>query len=88
MNQELLFSGIGNYLKAEILYNAKICPFRNVSDIKDEEWKTIYNSIKEVTKGDYEIKVYSKKITSKGEKVLSKISKDNRRTWYVKEQCN
>ena len=45
MNQSI-FSGIGNYLKAEILYECKISPHRLLKDISDEEIKLLYqNSI-------------------------------------------
>jgi DNA-formamidopyrimidine glycosylase len=44
LEQEIL-SGIGNYLKSEILYKAKINPNRNMSDLKSKEIKRLYNSI-------------------------------------------
>ena len=37
MNQSVI-SGIGNYLKSEILYKSKISPHRVCKDIEDEEW--------------------------------------------------
>ena len=40
--------GIGNYLRAEILYNAKINPHRLVGDLSPAEIETLYNSILEV----------------------------------------
>lgn len=46
MNQSI-FSGIGNYLKAEILYASKISPHRLFKDVTQEELKDLYhNSIK------------------------------------------
>jgi DNA-formamidopyrimidine glycosylase len=45
MNQSVI-SGVGNYLKAEILYNSKISPHRLVKDIKDKEWENLhYNAL-------------------------------------------
>ena len=35
-------SGVGNYLRAEILYRCKISPHRKLIDLNDEEKKTIY----------------------------------------------
>jgi len=38
-------SGIGNYLRAEILYEAKISPFRQLQNITDTEIDNLYNII-------------------------------------------
>lgn len=38
-------SGIGNYLRAEILYRCKISPFRELKDITETEKKTLYKVI-------------------------------------------
>lgn len=38
------FSGIGNYLKAEILYRARISPFRQVRTLTQEEIKNLYSA--------------------------------------------
>lgn len=44
INQKAILSGIGNYLKSEILYDAKISPLRKLRNITLNEWKTIFNS--------------------------------------------
>jgi len=49
MEQGVLVSGIGNYLKAEILYDAKIAPQRKASTLTDDEWRRLFNSAKKVT---------------------------------------
>ena len=41
LNQEK-FSGIGNYLRAEILYLAKVSPFRSCNTLTDNEITAIY----------------------------------------------
>lgn len=41
MNQKI-FSGIGNYLKAEILYRARLKPQRKVSSLSDQELYNLY----------------------------------------------
>jgi len=38
------FSGIGNYLRAEILYAAKVSPFRTLDSLTDKEIKKIYDN--------------------------------------------
>jgi len=39
------FSGIGNYLRAEILYASKVSPFRRLESLTDKEIKKIYDNI-------------------------------------------
>ncbi len=41
MNQKVI-AGIGNYIKAEALYRAKISPHRTVGSLSDEELKRLY----------------------------------------------
>lgn len=71
MNQTY-FSGIGNYLKAEILYASKISPFRKLSDISDEEIKILFQNIRKIITASYKargatIKNYSDLEDNKGE---------------------
>jgi len=46
-------SGIGNYLSAEILYRAKISPYRPLDSLSDDDLKTLANTIKLVVKMCY-----------------------------------
>lgn len=48
-----ILSGLGNYLIPEILYDAKISPFRSAGSLTDDEILTLGNSIKFVTKLSY-----------------------------------
>ena len=48
-DQKLLMSGIGNYLKSEIMYAAKISPHRKIANISQAEWKTLFLQAKRVT---------------------------------------
>jgi DNA-formamidopyrimidine glycosylase len=43
-------SGIGNYLKCEILYHAKLSPYKTIKTLTKSEIKKLYNSIKEVSR--------------------------------------
>lgn len=52
MDQSVL-SGVGNYLKAEILYRARLSPFRQISDISDEEMNRLYLSTMAVMTESY-----------------------------------
>lgn len=55
VNQKIL-SGIGNYLRADILWVAKISPHRLVKDLTDTEIKKIYQASRDLTWGDYDKK--------------------------------
>jgi DNA-formamidopyrimidine glycosylase len=92
MNQKII-SGIGNYLRSEILYTAKISPFRKISDLTDQDLTTIWKAMNNIIMKSYNIQrknglhtypfaIYQQNITPRGEKVLSK-SIDGRTVWYV-----
>ena len=55
MDQKVV-CGIGNYIKAEVLYRAKVSPWRNVGDISDEELEEIYKQTKFVIQSSYDKK--------------------------------
>jgi len=55
VNQKMI-SGIGNYLRADALWMAKLSPFRKVQDISDDELKLLYDSIIGLIWGDYDYK--------------------------------
>ena len=46
-------SGIGNYLRAEILYACSVNPWRNVAEISDEEWNAICDETKRIVEAAY-----------------------------------
>jgi formamidopyrimidine-DNA glycosylase len=52
MNQKVI-SGIGNYLRADSLWMAKISPHRLVNDISVIEFKNLYDACRNLTWGDY-----------------------------------
>jgi formamidopyrimidine-DNA glycosylase len=47
------FSGVGNYIRAEALYVAKISPYRELSSIDDNELITLKQSIIHILKKSY-----------------------------------
>lgn len=53
MNQSVI-SGVGNYVKAEALYRAKISPHRACSSLSDQELSTLNSCIKNVLHAAYE----------------------------------
>lgn len=48
-----IVSGLGNYLTAEILYDAKLSPYRKIGSLTKSELKTLSHSIKYITKLSY-----------------------------------
>jgi len=54
-------SGVGNYIKSESLYMAKISPHRKLKDITESELNSLYKAIKKVIKDSYDNKGVSKR---------------------------
>jgi DNA-formamidopyrimidine glycosylase len=52
MNQRII-SGIGNYLKSEILYSAGINPHRSVASLNENEIENIFKEGKRIIKASY-----------------------------------
>jgi endonuclease-8 len=53
MNQKVI-SGVGNYLRADILWVSKISPFRNVEDLKEAELMALYTASRNLTWGQFD----------------------------------
>jgi DNA-formamidopyrimidine glycosylase len=53
MDQTAIVSGIGNYLVAEILYEAKLNPHRNLDELTLSEIKKLAHSMRKITKYSY-----------------------------------
>ena len=60
VNQKII-SGVGNYLRADALWMAKISPFRKVKDVKEDELELLYKSLIGLIWGDYDYKTGVKK---------------------------
>lgn len=93
-----LISGIGNYLKSEILFDAKIHPERIGSDISTEESKTLFVSMKKIVNASYfaggcSLKTYKDSLGIPGKYELKiygigirKIFKDKRVSFFSEIQ--
>lgn len=82
VNQKVI-SGIGNYLRADALWMAKISPFRKVEDILDNELELLFNSVRTLMWGDYNYDEGVKKgIITKG----FKIPRDYGQEFFVYRQ--
>ncbi len=55
IHDQKIFSGIGNYLRAEILYHADIDPFKTINQLTNVEKKRLYESIIYMSKKIYEL---------------------------------
>lgn len=103
MDQTLILSGIGNIIKSEVLYDAKLSPTLKLKDLTKDEWKKIFYSSKKISNKvldylqdsgldleKYESlrKVYNKDVDPYGNKIYSRISKSGRRTFWVPEIQN
>lgn len=76
VNQKVI-SGIGNYLRADVLWMSSISPFRKVNKLSDLELKKIYENARILTWADYDRKEGVKlKIIKKKDKVPSDYDRD------------
>jgi formamidopyrimidine-DNA glycosylase len=76
LNQKVI-SGIGNYLRADVLWSSKISPFRKVQDLSDLDIKHLYENSKILTWGDYDYKkAVEIKIIKKNTKLPSNYGRD------------
>jgi formamidopyrimidine-DNA glycosylase len=55
MNQKVI-SGIGNYLRSDILWLSRISPFRKVKNLSEKELELIYNNSRKLTWESYDLK--------------------------------
>ena len=55
INEQTVIAGIGNYLRAEIMYAAKIRPDRLIGDITEDEMQLLYSETMRIIKLSYEL---------------------------------
>jgi formamidopyrimidine-DNA glycosylase len=100
MDQSLLISGIGNIIKSEVLYDAKISPKRTVKEMSKDDWDRLFHSAKKVSKKIYKFletrgldfngyfklhTVYKQERDPHGHLVKTHKAKDGRTTFWVPE---
>lgn len=77
-----IFAGLGNYLRAEILYDTKIDPFCKFDEIPIHYWKKIYTSYKKISIKNYKSN-YIFNAYQRFDKVnIIKINVNGRTLWY------
>jgi len=79
MDQKVI-SGIGNYLRSDILWLSKISPFRKIKDLTDNDLKKIYKNARLLTLGEYN---FNSAIKTKNIKKTNKLPKDYGRDFFV-----
>ena len=93
MNQSKI-SGIGNYLKAEILYKARLSPALLCQDLTTEDTTRLYDAISEIPHQFFEKRlgrsrimrhVYGRSKDRLGNKVVTCKTKDGRTSHWVPE---
>jgi len=86
MNQNCI-AGIGNYLKAEILYAARASVSSPIADYTEEQLYRVYQVCSVIpykcTFGNYRLNVYGRKYDPYGNKVFRVQTKDKRTTHWV-----
>lgn len=89
-------AGIGNYLRAEILYDAKISPHKQLKDISSSLLKRLYQSIVNIIKASYKyqkkhglhtypFKIYRQRFDPEGYPIIGEPFKNKRTMWWSPE---
>ena len=91
--EQKYFSGAGNYIRCETLYESKISPFRLNKNLEGDEKKEIFKNLIKICKKAYEsliekgehykVKVYRQKVTPKGEEIVAQKLEKNRNMYWV-----
>jgi formamidopyrimidine-DNA glycosylase len=76
-------SGMGNYLRADILWVARISPHRKVKTLKERELVKLYKACKLMTVGDYN---FAEAVKRGNVKKTDKLPYDYNRVFYVYQE--
>lgn len=90
MKQNVL-CGIGNYLKAEIIYRSRASIASPISDYSDEQLRRVYDACHSIpydcTFGKYRLCVYNRRRDRLGNDVYTVRTPDKRTTYWVPAVC-
>lgn len=85
-----IISGIGNYLRSEILYSCGIRPDRKISSLTNDDIKKIFINGREIIKNHYkkniELEIYNKKNDKFGNKIEKMKINGRNISWVPKKQ--
>jgi formamidopyrimidine-DNA glycosylase len=79
LNQKII-SGVGNYIRADALWLAKINPFTIVKKLSDSELKKLFASLRVITWGNYDRKYAIKNNIIKSNSI---VPADYKRDFFV-----
>lgn len=98
MNQEN-YAGVGNYIKAEALYRARLSPHRLGNSLSEDEIRLLHRSVYAVMNEAYQSKlnywdaindgekfkkvIYSEAVAPCGAAIIAETTKDKRTTWWA-----
>ena len=89
-DQKTCCSGIGNYLIAEIFYQARLHPKVKLSDLSEDDWLSLFHTIREIVMGHYEgvreKVIYKKSQTPLGFEVVNENVSGRTMWWSPEEQ--
>jgi len=100
MDQSLFISGVGNIIKSEALYDAKLSPRRTVKEMNKEDWHKLFRSTRKISKrvskflesrgldfdGYFKLHaIYQQERDPRGYLVKTHKAKDGRTTFWVPE---
>lgn len=84
-----IFSGCGNYIRCELIYDSKISPFCSYNNLTKQNWKKIFISYNKITRNSYYLQKNNKYLLMKVYRRTDKndvirIVNNNRSFWYSK----
>jgi len=87
LQDQSYFSGIGNYLKSEILYSARIAPYRLIININEDERNNLLIKTRKIIKKSYESNGFTLKDNSDINGTIGKFKPKIYHQKYVKGKC-
>lgn len=97
MLDQTIFAGMGNYLRAEVIYHSRIDPFCRYNELTKKMWNKLFNSYKLITIKSYNNQknlksFYFQAYKRTDKRGLKRIIRNNRSFWYfpyrIKYKCN
>ena len=78
-----IFGGMGNYLRAEVLYDTRIDPFCIFNNVPKKYWKKLFNSYKKLATDFYKNEPVFKVYTQRHKTGVKHVDLKGRTLWYV-----
>lgn len=98
MMDQKIFCGVGNYIRAEAIWESRIDPWKSIKNISEKEINLLVKICKEIIEKSYfsqkdesisfDYKVYSRKTDISGNDVITKKDSNGRTLHWVKERIS